>query len=78
MTVFSVSIGVKIMRKQAAASDAKPVCINTGNAFMYTLECNRAKTPALAAVSPNRAIGPYGESDRENTYFLHEPLRTGR
>lgn len=49
----------KIILKAAAAKLAKTVFTSVGNFFMYKLLCNRANIPAFAAVSPNRAMGPW-------------------
>lgn len=56
--VLMVSIGVRSILKQAAASDTKTVFSNSGNVRVYPFELRRARIPALAAVSPNRDIGP--------------------
>ena len=57
--VFSVSIGVKIILKPAAAREAKIVLTNAGRCFMYEFDWSNARIPALAAVSPKRETGPW-------------------
>ena len=61
--VFKVSMGVKTIRKQAEATLAAMVLIKTG----HVRDESRAIIPALAAVSPNRANGPWNL----NTGFRH-------
>ena len=53
-----VSTGVRVILKHAAARLAKIVFAHAGRPLMYLFEVRRAKIPALAAVSPNRATGP--------------------
>ena len=58
IVVFTVSTGIRIMRKPAAARLAKTVWTSCGSFFMYAFEWRSARMPAFAAVSPNRATGP--------------------
>lgn len=63
--VFSVSIGVKVMRKVAEASEAASVLINTGQVN----DSSSASIPALAAVSPNLAKGPWNLAISNNVFL---------
>jgi hypothetical protein len=54
----------KVILKAAAAKLAKIVFTGLGNFFIYTLLCNNASIPALAAVSPNLAMGPWKRAAR--------------
>jgi hypothetical protein len=38
--------------------ETKIVLIGEGKSFRYELDASKARMPALAAVSPNRATGP--------------------
>ena len=39
------------------------VLIGEGKFFIYEFDCSKARIPALAAVSPNREIGPINKFD---------------
>ena len=58
IVVLTVSTGVRIIRKAAAAKLAKTVFTSAGSFFMKLFDSRRASMPALAAVSPNRETGP--------------------
>ena len=59
IVVLTVSIGVKIIRKQAAATAANMVLTRLGNCLMYEFDCRSARMPTFAAVSKNRETGPW-------------------
>ena len=59
MVVLTVSTGVKIILKHAAAKLAKTVLTSVGSFFIKVLLSKRARIPALAAVSPKRDTGPW-------------------
>ena len=64
--VFKVSMGVRIIRNAALDKEAATVLISTGQ----VREARRERMKALAAVSPNRASGPW------NLYFsIGRPIR---
>lgn len=48
-------LGTRIMRNRAPAKEAKAVLSGLGNFERKGLDDNRARMPALAAVSPKRA-----------------------
>ena len=52
---LSVSIGTRIIRNKAAATDAKAVLSGEGRRLRNGFEARRARIPTLAAVSPKRA-----------------------
>ena len=58
IVVFTVSIGVRIIRKAAAARDAKTVCASAGRCLRYLFDLRSARMPTFAAVSPKRDTGP--------------------
>ena len=56
--VFTVSIGIRNTRHDAAAADAATVLTALGRSFVSARESRIASTPAFAAVSPNLDKGP--------------------
>ena len=51
--------GMRKIRHKAAATEAQSVFAPTGRFLVESYDSIRANTPVLAAVSPNRDIGPW-------------------
>jgi hypothetical protein len=51
-------MGVRIILNAAAQKEANIVWIGDGSWLKYPLDLSKARIPALAAVSPKRAMGP--------------------
>ena len=58
--VFNASMGMMHILQQPAESDAASVLTATGRSWFSS----RASTPALAAVSPKRLMGPWARAGK--------------
>ena len=64
MVVLTVSMGMRKIRKRAAAALAAMVFSPTFKSLVDSRLFKAVKTPVLAAVSPNRLSGPCNKAGR--------------
>ena len=61
---LTVSTGIRKIRHPAAAPEAATVLTATGRSFVAATLSSSVRTPVLAAVSPNRLMGPWMRAGR--------------